>query len=199
MVTDKNATADTTGSHVCPWWLAYTFDNPLRRLIDPPAKALDGIVGEGMTVLDIGCGFGHFTIGAARMVGSKGRVVAADLQVKMLEKTMARAKRCGLADRIIPWPCRPDRIGYPEQVDAAIAANVIHETPDQGAFLKEIHDLLKAGGKLYVTEPAMHVGTKSFDEEKRLAKAIGFSIIEMPHNLLARRAVFERTAMDGPR
>jgi hypothetical protein len=36
--------------HVCPWWLAYTFDNPLRRLIHNPRKILSGYVKERMTV-----------------------------------------------------------------------------------------------------------------------------------------------------
>ena len=29
-----------TEHHICPWWLAYTFDNALRRLIHPPQKVL---------------------------------------------------------------------------------------------------------------------------------------------------------------
>jgi ubiquinone/menaquinone biosynthesis C-methylase UbiE len=39
-----------------------------------------------MTVLDIGCGPGFFTIDMARMVGDSGRVIAADLQAAMLQK-----------------------------------------------------------------------------------------------------------------
>jgi ubiquinone/menaquinone biosynthesis C-methylase UbiE len=192
-------TTSAKNSHVCPWWLAYTFDNPLRRLLDPSAKALAGIVFKGMTVIDVGCGFGHFSIGAARLVGPTGRVIAADLQEKMLEKTMARARRCGLAHRITPWQCQSDRIGYTEKVDAAIAANVVHETPDPEAFLREIHALLKPGGNLLVTEPAMHVDTRRFDDEKQLAATIGFSIIELPRNMFARRAVFERCSEDETR
>ena len=26
--------------HVCPWWLACTFDNPIRKLFHPPQKIL---------------------------------------------------------------------------------------------------------------------------------------------------------------
>ena len=47
-------------SGVCTWWIAYTFDNPLRRLIHKPQKVLGNFVKEGMTVMDLGCGMGHF-------------------------------------------------------------------------------------------------------------------------------------------
>jgi cyclopropane fatty-acyl-phospholipid synthase-like methyltransferase len=33
-------------------------------------------VKPGMTVLDVGCGMGFFSIGMARMVGDEGRVIA---------------------------------------------------------------------------------------------------------------------------
>jgi 2-polyprenyl-3-methyl-5-hydroxy-6-metoxy-1,4-benzoquinol methylase len=66
--------------HVCPWWFAYTFDNPLRRLIHPPVRIFEGLVQEGQTAVDIGCGMGYFTLGLARMVGQNGQVIAVDLQ-----------------------------------------------------------------------------------------------------------------------
>ena len=61
---------------VCTWWIAYTFDNPLRRLIHKPQKVLGNYVKEGMAVMDLGCGMGHFSIGMAGLVGSTGRVIA---------------------------------------------------------------------------------------------------------------------------
>ncbi len=42
--------------HVCPWWLTYTFDNPLRRWIQDPVRILDNFVRPGMNVMDVGCG-----------------------------------------------------------------------------------------------------------------------------------------------
>jgi predicted RNA methylase len=64
--------------HVCPWWLAYTFDNPLRGLLHQPAQILDGLVGQGDTVIDMGCGIGFFSLGLARIVGAAGHVLAID-------------------------------------------------------------------------------------------------------------------------
>ncbi len=57
---------------VCPWWICYTFDNPLRRLIHDPERLLEPYVKPGMTVVDIGCGMGYFTLGAGE-AGRSGR------------------------------------------------------------------------------------------------------------------------------
>ena len=87
--------------HVCPWWLAYTFDNPLRRLIHNPRKIFSDYVQEGMTVVDIGCGMGYFSLGLAELVGDEGQVISVDLQQEMLDITLKRATKKGLEHRII--------------------------------------------------------------------------------------------------
>jgi ubiquinone/menaquinone biosynthesis C-methylase UbiE len=46
-----------------------------------------------MTVLEPGPGMGAFTLELARLVGSSGRVVAVDVQSKMLDGLKRRAKR----------------------------------------------------------------------------------------------------------
>jgi len=66
--------------HVCPWWCCFTFDNFLRKLLHNSEKILQPYVAEGNTILDIGPGMGYFTIPLARMVGEKGKVIAADIQ-----------------------------------------------------------------------------------------------------------------------
>lgn len=70
--------------HVCPWWLCWTFDNLLRKLVQDPEKIIKPYVRGGSTVLDIGCGMGYFTIPLARLVGEKGQVIATDIQEQML-------------------------------------------------------------------------------------------------------------------
>ena len=52
--------------------------------------------------MDLGCGMGYFSIGMARLVGGKGKVIAVDLQQKMLDTMVKRASRSGVADRISP-------------------------------------------------------------------------------------------------
>lgn len=61
-------------THVCPWWLCFTFDNVFRKLFHDPEKILSPYVNEGDTALDIGPGMGYFSIPLARLVGSKARL-----------------------------------------------------------------------------------------------------------------------------
>ncbi|HXN47666.1 MAG TPA: methyltransferase domain-containing protein, partial [Bryobacteraceae bacterium] len=69
---------------VCPWWLGYLLASPIRRLAQNPSGTVAPYVREGMTVLEPGPGMGFFTLDLARLVGSSGRVVAVDIQPKML-------------------------------------------------------------------------------------------------------------------
>ncbi|MEW5721768.1 MAG: methyltransferase domain-containing protein [Thermodesulfobacteriota bacterium] len=180
------------GDHLCPWWLAYTFDNPLRRLVHPPDQVLRKYVQAGMTVMDLGCGFGHFCLGLARLVGGDGQVLAVDLQQKMLDKTMSRARRAGLAARIEPRLCGPDGLGIEDKIDFALAANVLHEVGDLPGFLAEVFSLLRPGGLFYAMEPSWHVKAGPFEAEIELALEAGFVEVERPR-LISERCVVFRT------
>ena len=100
---------------VCPPWLAGMLESPLRRAMHRPEKLLAGLVEPGMTVLDIGCGPGYFSLSMARPVGPQGRVIAADLQPEMLARVRAHAEKDGLLERITLHQCEPMRIGWYEQ------------------------------------------------------------------------------------
>ena len=172
--------SQTGGSHVCPWWLGYFMDNPLRRLIHPAKKVLGPYIRAGMTVLDFGCGFGHFSLGMARLTGQSGQVVAVDVQQKMLDKTMARARKAGLDKVIHPLLCDGRRIGADLEFDFALASNSLHETPDPGAVLAELFSLLKPGGRFLLMEPRGHSKTEDFQAEVDQAGKLGFQEAHPP-------------------
>jgi len=159
---------------VCPWWCAYTFDNAFRRLFHNPDNILGPYVKHGMTVLDVGCGMGYFSLWMARAVGDEGMVIAADLQQEMLEVTMRRARRAGVASRIRPHLCASDRIGVEGRVNFALASWMVHEVPDVEQFLREIHAIVKPGGTFLMTEPTLHVSWKTFTGEVETACEVGF-------------------------
>ena len=174
------ASVDAGGHRVCPWWVAYFFDNPIRRLIHPAEKILGPYVTPGMTVLDLGCGFGHYAMGMARLTGAGGRVLAVDVQQKMLEKTMARARKAGLDKIIRPFQCCGRRIGVQTALDFALAGNVLHEAPDPGALLEELFSLLKPGSRFLLLEPAAHMKPAEFEVEVFKAKDAGFKETDGP-------------------
>lgn len=98
-------------NHVCPWWGGYFIDNPLRRLLHDPTKIVGPYVRPGMSVLDVGCGMGWFSIPMARWVGDQGRVLAVDLQQQMLDVLRRRAASAGVAHRIDTQLCLQDHLG----------------------------------------------------------------------------------------
>ena len=162
--------------HVCPWWLAYTFDNPLRRLFHDPKKYFSGYVKEGMTVMDIGCGMGYFTLGLAELVGDTGRVIAVDLQQEMLTIMLKRAARKGLDHRITPHRAKPDSIGNEIPVDFILAFWMVHETPDPEAFFREVALILKPSALLLYAEPFFHVPEDKYNNFLAAAIKAGFTV-----------------------
>jgi len=175
---------------VCPWWQAYMFDNPLRRLIHKPEKMLCGLVQEGQTVLDIGCGMGFFSLAMARMVGDRGRIISVDLQKRMLDTLGRRAERAGLRSRIQLHQCQSDRIGIDKQVDFALSFWMVHEVPDKKAFLTELRSLLKPGAHYLLVEPKMHVTASAFRQTVEIACATRMKPCSEPNISLSRSVLF---------
>ena len=170
-------------AHVCPWWFCYTFDNPLRRLVHDPVAMLSPWVRPGATCLDLGCGMGYFTLGLATLAAPRGRVIAVDLQDKMLERLQRRAAKAGLAGLVEPRRCAADSLGIADlmgAVDFALCFWMLHEVPDMAGFLGQILAALKPEGRLLVAEPKFHVDLKTFDQELALAQAQGWRVVERP-------------------
>jgi ubiquinone/menaquinone biosynthesis C-methylase UbiE len=172
----------------CPWWLIFTFDNPLRKLVHDPQKIISPFVKPGNTVLDIGCGMGYFSLGLARQVGANGKVIAVDLQPEMLAGLSKRAKRAGLESRIQPQLCSPDKIGVSEPVDFALAFWMVHEVRQREGFLREIFSLLKQSGKFLIVEPLIHVSARDLERTITLSQEIGFRTGDRPR-VAASRAI----------
>jgi SAM-dependent methyltransferase len=177
---------------VCPWWLCYSFDNPLRRLIHDPERILNPHVTTGMTAVDIGCGMGYFTLGMANLVGPGGKVIAVDLQEKMLATLGRRAHKAGLADRIVPHRCRPDLLGVEEPADFVLAFWMAHEVRDKPRFFAQISAFLKPGGRLLLVEPKFHVTRRGFGRTVEVCRAAGFRLLGEPAIALSRAVRMEK-------
>lgn len=165
---------------VCPVWMAYTFDNPLRALVHTPREMFSPYLRAGMQVLDIGCGLGFFSIEMAKMVGSKGKVTAIDLQADMLKIVEKRAMKRGLSSRIDTHQCGPYLLKIDKQADFVLTFWMIHETPDYRGLIDQIYELLTPGGIYYLADPKLHVSAEFFQEAISYALEKGFSIHARP-------------------
>jgi ubiquinone/menaquinone biosynthesis C-methylase UbiE len=170
---------------------AGSLDNRIRRWLQNPQKILRPYIDDGMTVLDIGCGPGFFSIELAQMVGKSGRVIASDLQEGMLQKLRDKIKGTELEKRITLHKCEKNKIGLSEKVDFVLAFYVVHEIPNQEEYYNEIKSILKQNGKLFIVEPPLHVSKKAFDETIRKALVAGFTSIESPKVLLSKTVILK--------
>ena len=177
---------------VCPAEHAGWLVNPIRKWFQNPEKLLRDYVKEGMTVLDLGCGPGFFSMPMAEMVGETGKVIAVDIQDGMLERLKNRVAGDEVERRIQLHRAEERRIGLSETVDFALAFYMVHEVPDQAEFLREVKSILKPDGSFLVIEPMFHVSKKAFEETTSKAKAVGFVANRGPGVFFSRSAVLRR-------
>ncbi len=178
-------------NRICPVECAGGLDNSIRRFLQNPQRILKPYIGKGMTVLDLGCGPGFFTIEIAKMLNGSGKVIAADLQDGMLEKVSKKIKGTELEQSIEIHKCQDNKVGVAEKVDFILAFYMIHEVPDQDALFKELKSILKPNGKIYIIEPKFHVSRKEFEEMLGRLNNHGFEIIDRPKVFISRTVLMK--------
>lgn len=184
--------------HVCPWWGGYFIDNRFRRLLHKPERILGPYIEPGMTAMDFGCGMGFFAIPMARLTGQSGRVIALDLQQKMLDVLRKRAAKAGLAERIHTRRCQGDSLGVEVPVDFVLAFYSAHEVPNLRRLLSDIHGCLNPQGKLLVAEPIGHVTASAFGDLLSSAEETGFTVQDRPRIRLSHAALLAKPQQSPP-
>ena len=180
---------------VCPWWLGYFLLSPFRRLGQNPENILAPYVQDGMTVLEPGPGMGFFTLELARKVGASGRVIAVDIQPRMLDRLKRRAAKVGLLDRIDVRLASANSMGLADlagKVDFILAFAVVHEFPDVNRFFSEVATVSKRGAGLLMAEPTGHVKPAEFEAELKAAAPAGFVLKDRPAIKRSHAALLEK-------
>jgi ubiquinone/menaquinone biosynthesis C-methylase UbiE len=178
-------------NHVCPVERAGILDHRIRRWLQDPQKILRPYIEEGMTVLDIGCGPGFFSIDLAHMVGRSGRVIASDLQEGMLQKLRDKIRGTELEERITLHQCEEDKVGVSVNVDFVLAFYMVHEVPNPKTFFEEIKSILKPDGQMLIVEPPFRVSKRAFEETIRKAREAGWKPVEGPKVPLSKSVILK--------
>ena len=101
----------------------------------------------GFHILDYGCGPGSYSIVAARLVGSAGKVYALDVHPLAIQRVGNATSRKGLTNiETIQSDCATG-LGD-ESIDIAFLYDILHHLSEPDAVLGELHRVLKLGGIL---------------------------------------------------
>lgn len=155
-----------------------------RREWQNPEEILDQIgIEKGMTVADLGCGPGFFTLPIARKIGPEGLVYAIDRDndaSEYLRKTVEGENAVGKSIRIINSDVSNTEIPK-GSVDVSFFANVLHDIENTGKFIAEIRRISKKDalivdidwekpGKRDVRGPPEEIRISEADAEKIFEK-----------------------------
>jgi ubiquinone/menaquinone biosynthesis C-methylase UbiE len=177
-------------SFIAKWYHLILYPDWFRRLHQRPRKFLGELVKPGMTVADVGCGLGFYTIEMACMVGEKGRVVAIDFQPEMLRFTEKKVRKAGVSERVQIVECTQNDLIVSDHVDFALSMWVAHEVPDTYHFFKQILGILKPEGRFLLAEPRFHVGKELYKAICDDAEGAGLEKISEPRVGGSRAALF---------
>jgi 2-polyprenyl-3-methyl-5-hydroxy-6-metoxy-1,4-benzoquinol methylase len=177
-----------------PRQFAAVLDHPARLAYRKPDDLL-GLVGilGGMTVLDLGCGTGLFTVEVARAVGAVGHVHAVDLQKSLLDATRDRLSAAGVLDRCMIHAAGAYSLPLENQsVDVALIVATLGEIPDRLHALLEVFRVVKPGGRVAISEEAPHPAYLTARGVRRLAEDAGFIFTAKSGTPFSFTSVFTR-------
>jgi arsenite methyltransferase len=140
-----------------------------------PASAVESMAGTGNPfalgallpgerVVDCGSGSGADALIAAQLVGPTGRVIGVDLTPEMLAKARRNAELAGLLNvefRAGMLEALPVTDGW---ADVVISNGVLNLVPNKAAALREMHRVLRPGGRLQLVDIVL---SKSVSEGSR--------------------------------
>ena len=151
---------------------------------DPPKILMSLGLNEHMRdVVDVGCGYGTFTIPAAAII--RGKIYAIDIDPAMIQSVEEKAKMKNLGNVVpILRDFVSDGSGLEESsVDYVMFFNILHaEHPEN--LLKEAYRILRQGGRLGIIHwnydetvtmgPSLDIRPKP-EQCRQWAEAVGFS------------------------
>jgi ubiquinone/menaquinone biosynthesis C-methylase UbiE len=153
-----------------------------RRRLQPPERVIEWSgVKPGMTVLELGCGPGVYTMGLARAVGKEGKVYAVDMQQAMIDRLARRLQKPEYTDitNIQMKLANAYELSFENKsIDLVVMVTVLPEIPDKKKALGETRRILKSDGILAVSENFIDVDYPLRRTTKKHCERSGFELVE---------------------
>lgn len=171
--------------YACRWVLAISplGTSRIMRVLRPR---------PGEQLLEIGPGVGHHAAAVAAALLPAGSLEVIDVQQQMLDAVMKRMRLAGLSNvsaKLTDGSALPFETGA---FDGAYMSAVLGEIPDRAAVLRELHRVVRPGGRLVVAEVAIDPDYVPLRRLTREASEAGFRFDEKAGSPIAYAARLAR-------
>jgi ubiquinone/menaquinone biosynthesis C-methylase UbiE len=135
----------------CPYNQRFWVEAPHPLITRPRLKEVLAPQ-PGERLLEVGPGTGYYALPVAGWLAPGGTLEVLDVQRAMLDHTLGRAAEQGI-EGIVATLADATAMPYEDaSVDGAYLVTVLGEIPDQEAVLRELHRVVRPGGRVVVGE-----------------------------------------------
>jgi ubiquinone/menaquinone biosynthesis C-methylase UbiE len=105
-------------------------------------------ISKGASLIDFGCGFGHYTFPASKVVQEEGKVYAMDRNKGILKAIDNRIAEDKISNIITIYSNEKTSLDFPDaEIDCILFYDILHgEEIDRFSMIKESHRVLKENG-----------------------------------------------------
>ena len=178
-------------THLHPIEKAGALESRLRLLIQNPRKILKKYIHPGMTVLDLGCGTGYFTLEIANLLNHNGKVIAIDVQKGMLERLKQKLQNNEFHKLIEIHNSQENAICLTEKVDFILAFYSFHEMKYIDCIICDLTKIVKPETMVFISEQKLHVSKNTFNKIVEKMKNGGFEIYDRPAIFFSRTVIMK--------
>jgi SAM-dependent methyltransferase len=171
------------------------FDDRIVRQLEQAYKSADTVrrrelvraaldAQPGDRILDVGCGPGFFELELAAEVGDQGSVTGVDVSPASIAVAQAKAEgHANLAFHEAEATALP---GGDAEFDRAFSVQVLEYVPDVDAALRELHRVLKPGGRAVVWDVDWATVSMRTEDEARMEHVLAAWDAHLTHPSLPR-------------
>ena len=124
-----------------------------RESEEQPQLVIDALeIKPGQTIADLGAGSGYYSFRIAPLVGPAGKVLAIDIEPRMLEAIAERAHREHVGNVATVHSSAQDPNLAPGSVDLLFMVDVYHELEYPYEMMTKVRAALKRGGRVALVE-----------------------------------------------